>query len=101
MPFFADNPLSKLALTADTRDAEALALNGLSSAEALERLEQAIVRVREHGYPDGVVVTFDAPAGDGRETLFQPVGRRLLEARRAGLIAKCLPLAEGNGYYFK
>jgi len=101
MPFFEENPLRKLALAADTRDAEPLPLHGLPATEALERLEQTIGRVREHACPDGIVVTFDQPFGDGRETLFLPIGRRLLEARRAGHITRCLPLAEGNGYYFE
>jgi len=45
-----------------------------------------------------LLLRFPPAAGDGRETLFQPLGRFLLEARRAGRIARCLPVADGTGY---
>jgi hypothetical protein len=44
------------------------------------------------------LITFDPPTDDGRETLFLPIGRRLLSARRAGQLSSCLPTTDGKGY---
>lgn len=95
MPFFEQNPLDKLALQPGAADAE-LDLRGLSGEDAMRRVEALLTS------PDqarSCVVRFDAARNDGRETLFIPVGRRLLEARRDGILRRCLPLADGAGYF--
>ena len=48
-----------------------------------------------------VAVRLDPPPEGGGETLFQPVGRLLLEAKRRGWIERLqtLPAADGLGFY--
>jgi hypothetical protein len=94
MPEFENNPLQKLAF--NTRDAdETIELGGLDPARALARVEALIEQApRGRRY----LLRFEPARGDGRETLFQPLGRLLLEARRAGRLASCLPAADGAGY---
>lgn len=95
MPHFPANPLEKLALQSGEAEAS-LDLRGLSQESALSALEELL-----DGEPDAgsYEIRFDPPSGDGRETLFLPVGRRLLAARRAGRLASCLPLSDGAGYF--
>jgi hypothetical protein len=100
VPHFSENPLGKLALAADLDQATPLDLAGLDAAQALARLDAVIDRSPARG-PAAYAVTFPCPAGDGSETLFLPVGRHLLAARRAGRVSRCLPLPDGNGYYFE
>lgn len=50
--------------------------------------------------PRSVAIRIAPPAGDGRETLFQPVGRALLDARRNGLILRLTPLPDHDGLGF-
>lgn len=97
MPHFASNPLEKLKLSPGTAD-DTLDLRGMPRERALAQLEQLLsdstaVSARS------VHIRFDPPAGDGSETLFQPVGRRLLQARRNGLLKSCLPVSDGAGYF--
>jgi hypothetical protein len=47
------------------------------------------------------LIRFDPAANDGCETLFQPLGRRLLEARREGRIGRCLPDSDGAAYFIR
>lgn len=94
MPFFEQNPLEKLALQAGDADAT-LDLRGLDAAEAMDRVEQLISGGSDRST---WLICFDAADGDGRETLFLPLGRRLLDARRAGRLARCLPVTDGTGY---
>lgn len=95
MPHFPANPLENLAIQA--ADAEAsLDLSGLDHDRAMDIVEALLQD------PDAAAsyhIRFDPPAGDGRETLFQPLGKRLLQARRDGQLSSCLPLPTGDGYY--
>jgi hypothetical protein len=45
------------------------------------------------------LIRFAGARDDGRETLFLPIGRRLLQARRDGILSRCVPAADGAGYY--
>jgi len=78
----------------------ALDLCGLSDEEARDKLEQVL------GEPQRglrVAVKLDPPAGNGAESLFQPVGRRLLEAMRARIVQDCRPFSpeeHGIGFVF-
>ena len=95
MPFFDENPLTKLAFQA--ADAEQLLdLRGVTNDAAMQRVETMLT---ETVAAVTVLIRFDAAAQDGRETLFQPLGRRLLQARRDGVLARCLPAADGAGYF--
>ena len=95
MPYFDENPLEKLAFQAG--DAEALLdLQGLSTEQAMQAVEKLLLNPAT---ARSFLIRFDAAADDGRETLFQPLGRRLLQARRDGRLNRCLPTADGAGYF--
>lgn len=97
MPFFDQNPLEKLVF--QPGDAQALLdLSGVPSSEAMQRVEKLL---SEPGAAASYLIRFDAANADGRETLFLPLGRRLLQARRAGRLKRCLPAADGAGYFIE
>lgn len=95
MPFFDQNPLEKLIF--QPGDAEAvLDLRGLLPDAAMERVESLL-----NGTPKAksYLIRFDPAGLDGHETLFLPLGRRLLQARREGRLGRCLPTHDGAGYF--
>ena len=95
MPFFDQNPLQKLAF--QPGDAEStLDLRGMSDELAMQQVERLL---NDGSKRKTWLIRFDPATDDGRETLFLPLGRRLLEARRAGLIARCLPASDGAAYF--
>ena len=95
MPFFDENPLQKLVF--QPADAEArLDLRGMPEDLAMLQVERLI---NDGSDKKTWLIQFDPAADDGRETLFLPLGRRLLEARRTGLIARCLPASDGAAYF--
>ena len=94
MPYFDENPLQRLALQAEDADAE-FDLRGLTNDLAMQRVERLLDEAPDHT----VLIRFDAARDDGRETLFLPLGRRLLAARRDGRIKRCLPAADGAAYF--
>jgi len=95
MPYFAENPLDKLTIAADDAE-ETLDLSQLSDAEALAAVER-LLHAREG--KSSYLIRFAAARNDGRETLFLPLGRRLLQARRDGVLSRCLPVSDGAGYF--
>lgn len=96
MPFFDQNPLAALGLaTADTDSM--LDLRGLAQDEAMQRVESVLAGPGQDG--NSYLIRFDPAAPGGSETLFLPLGRRLLAARRAGRLTRCMPLADGAAYY--
>ena len=94
MPFFDKNPLADLARQSAQADAQ-LDLRGLAQADALERLDALLA---SDAHAATWFIQFDPPADDGQETLFLPIGRRLLVARRSGQLSSCLPTSDGAGY---
>tara|TARA_Y100001935_G_scaffold239252_1_gene226748 strand:+ start:2609 stop:2926 length:318 start_codon:yes stop_codon:yes gene_type:complete len=42
---------------------------------------------------------YDKAKGDGKETPFQPLGRLLLSAKKRGIIKKCIPSSDGDGFF--
>lgn len=95
MPYFDQNPLDKLVLQPGDADSE-LDLHGLSLEDALAAVDGLLQSPDATG---SYAIRFDPASNDGRETLFQPVGRRLLQARRERQLNSCLPLADGAGYF--
>ena len=99
MPLF--EPGSLHALVGDQADGEyTLDLRGASLSDA----QSAIAELLEQSRPDdltSVVVRIDPATPTSGETLFLPVGRQLLEARKHGLITRFHPLpeADGGGFY--
>ena len=96
MPYFDENPLDKLAQQSGEAETE-LDLRGLPASEAMSQVE-ALLQATEADRPASVLIRFDPARGDGRETLFLPLGRRLLAARKAGQLRSCLPTPQGDGY---
>lgn len=94
MPTFPRNPLENLALGPGQVD-ETIDLGNADAELALARVAQLIESAPAgHCY----ALRFAPPRGDGSQTLFQPLGRYLLEARRNGRLARCLPASDGAGY---
>jgi hypothetical protein len=94
-PFYAD----KLRGARGLADADAvLDLRQASAAQAQARIRDALA-----GAAPGraLAVRLAPPPEGGGETLFQPVGRQLLEARKAGLIERLetLPAEDGLGFF--
>ncbi len=94
MPVFDNNPLEKLRFGPDAAD-EVIDLTGLAHADALSQVDELL-----NAAPAGrsYLLRFSPARGDGRETLFQPLGRKLLSARRTGRLASCLPASDAAGY---
>lgn len=95
MPFFNENPLQQLAFQPGDADA-VVDLRGMLHEQAMQRVERLL---DDPGVPKTYLLQFDAASSDGRETLFLPLGRRLLQARRDGVLTRCLPIADGNAYF--
>ena len=101
MPFFESYYERKLRGSLGVADAEAvLDLRGASPAQAEASVKDMLERSR-FGARKTVAVRLDPPPEGGGETLFQPVGRLLLEAKRRGWIERLqtLPTADGLGFY--
>lgn len=95
MPYFDQNPLTKLVFDAGDADAE-LDLRGIPVDRALADIETLLDHQHENR---SYLIRFDPAGDDGRETLFLPLGRRLLQARRDGSISRCLPGSDGASYF--
>jgi len=94
MPLFDDNPLEKLAFDPGAID-KTVDLGELPVARALEEVDTVL----QNASPGLCIRLRFAPArGDGTETLFQPLGRFLLQARRDGRLERCLPASDGAAY---
>ena len=87
------------------RSAEAdyeLDLTGLDLAHARETVARMLERNRFRPSRT-ILVTIDPPPEGGGETLFQPIGRQLLDAKRTGVLASMHPVAgsDGPGYWVR
>lgn len=95
-PFYADKLLGSLGLV----DAEAtLDLRGASKRKAEASLDDLLERSR-FSPPGTVAILIDPPMKPGKQTLFQPVGRKLLAARKCGWIERLTPLPAQDGLGF-
>lgn len=95
-PFYAD----KLRGTLGVSNADAvLDLRTAERAQAEASLSDLIERSR-FGPPRTVAVRIAAPIPGGGETLFQPIGRALLEAKRKGRVESLAPLPAHDGLGF-
>jgi hypothetical protein len=73
-----------------------LELRGMSRAAALAKL-RTLVEIKVGPGPRLWAVRIDPARPGGGETLFQPVGRYLLQAKRAGKVLAVTPLADPPG----
>jgi hypothetical protein len=101
MPFFDDIYAAKLRGNLGLADAESVIdLRGVSRQRALTSIKEMLERSR---FAEGksVAVLIDPASPTSGETLFQPVGRLLLEARRKGWVERLTPLParDGAGFY--
>ena len=101
MPLF--EPDSIRALVGDHASGEyTLDLRGVSLSDARSAISRMLKRRRSDELAS-VVVRIDPATATSGETLFLPIGRQLLEARRRGLVARFHPLpeADGGGFYIE
>lgn len=98
-PAMDDVDLKRLVGYDDSAEYE-LDLRGLDLVHATESVKRMVERSRFRA-PRSVIVRLDPAGPDTGETLFQPIGRLLLDLRRKSLLAKLSPLPHfaGSGYY--
>ncbi|KQP08068.1 MAG: hypothetical protein Q7T93_07570 [Methylobacterium sp.] len=101
MPHFEDFYADKLRGSLGVTDAESvLDLRGTNRPTAEASLADMLERSR-FGKGKTVAIRLDPPPEGGGETLFQPTGRLLLDAKRKGLVERLqtLPAGDGLGFY--
>ena len=101
MPHFDEFYANKLRGALGVADADAvLDLRGASADRAAASLREMLERSR-FAQARAVAIRLDPPPSGGGETLFQPVGRALLEAKKRGWIDRLqtLPASDGLGFY--
>lgn len=101
MPHFEAFYETKLRGTLGLADAAAiLDLSGVARESAEAGVTEMLERSR-FAQGKSVAIRLDPPPEGGGETLFQPIGRLLLEAKRRGWIERLqtLPARDGLGFY--
>jgi hypothetical protein len=101
MPHFDEFYANKLRGGLGLVDAEAvLDLRGASREQASASLQDMLERSR-FAQAKSVAVRLDPPPEGGGETLFQPIGKALLEAKKRGWVDRLqtLPASDGLGFY--
>ncbi len=101
MPHFNEFYANKLRGSLGVANAAAvLDLRGSARAEAEASIRDMLERSR-FAQSKAVAIRLDPPSEGGGETLFQPVGRLLLDAKRRGRIERLqtLPAHDGLGFY--
>jgi hypothetical protein len=101
MPHFEDFYADKLRGSLGVTDAEAvLDLRDASREQAAASIQDMLERSR-FAQAKSVAIRLAAPPEGGGETLFQPVGKALLEAKKRGWIDRLqtLPAQDGLGFY--
>jgi hypothetical protein len=101
MPHFEEFYANKLRGSLGVAEAEAvLDLRGASRDQAAASLQEMLERSR-FAASKSVAIRLEAPPEGGGETLFQPIGKALLEARKRGWIEhlQTLPAHDGLGFY--
>ncbi len=101
MPHFEEFYAAKLRGSFGVSDADAvLDLRGATRDQAAASIQDMLERSR-FGDAKGVAVQLAGPPEGGGETLFQPIGKALLEAKKRGWIDRLqtLPAHDGLGFY--
>ncbi|MDJ1158356.1 hypothetical protein QNA08_08935 [Chelatococcus sp. SYSU_G07232] len=101
MPYFDDYYAAKLRGSLGRADAEAiLDLRAVSREKAEASIADMLQRSR-FAARKSVAVLIDPATPTSGETLFQPVGRLLLDAKKRGWIERLhpLPARDGAGFY--
>ncbi len=98
MPFLKDEDLRRLTGIHDSAEYE-LDLRGLDRIHGEASIQRMLERSRFR-LPRNVVVRIDKASPTSGATLFQPIGRLLVEAMKAGVVLRCNPLPEaGAGFW--
>ena len=98
MPFLKQEDIRRLTGFRDSAEYE-LDLCGLDLLHAKASVERMLERSRFRP-PRSVVIRIDKASATSGETLFQPIGRQLVDAMKAGVIARCRPLPEGSAGFW-
>ncbi len=101
MPHFDEFYANKLRGGLGVTDADSvLDLRGASREKAAASIQDMLERSR-FSQAKSVAIRLDPPPEGGGETLFQPVGKALLEAKKRGWIDRLqtLPAHDGLGFY--
>jgi hypothetical protein len=101
MPHFEEFYADKLRGGLGVVDAESvLDLRGVSREQAAASIQDMLERSR-FARGKSVAIRLDPPPEGGGETLFQPIGKALLEAKKRGWIDRLqtLPAQDGLGFY--
>lgn len=101
MPHFEDFYADKLRGALGVTDADAvLDLRGAPREAAAASIQDMLERSR-FGNAKTVAIRLSPPPEGGGETLFQPIGKALLEAKKRGWIERLqtLPAQDGLGFY--
>ena len=101
MPHFEEFYANKLRGSLGVADAESvLDLRGASREQAAASLQDMLERSR-FAASKSVAILLEGPPEGGGETLFQPIGKALLEARKRGWIDRLqtLPAHDGIGFF--
>jgi hypothetical protein len=101
VPHFDEFYANKLRGSLGVVDADAvLDLRGATREKAAASLQDMLERSR-FAQAKSVAIRLDAPPAGGGETLFQPVGKALLDAKKRGWIERLqtLPAQDGLGFY--
>ena len=99
MPFFESEEVNALVGEAGSVD-RVLDLRG-ASLEAAQAAIDGLLEEPRKAKASGVLVRIDPATATSGETLFLPVGRQLLDARKRGLLKRCQPISveDGAGFY--
>ena len=96
MPHFEHEQIRGLVGDQASADHE-LDLRGVSGAQARIAIERMLEESEGFVEATTVVVRIDPATATSGETLFLPIGRQLLEARRRKLVSRFTPLPDGDG----
>lgn len=77
-----------------------LDLRGHRENDALKLLGEALDESSRQGH-EALLVRFDPATATSGPTLFQPVGKFLVDAKKKGIVSHCHPLVEedSGGFY--
>lgn len=101
MPHFEAFYADKLRGSLGVVDAEAvLDLRGATREQAANSIQDMLERSR-FAQGKAVAIRLSPPPEGGGETLFQPIGKALLEAKKRGWVERLqtLPSQDGLGFY--
>jgi len=98
MPYLNDEDIRRLTGMKDSVEYE-LDLCGLDLAHSIASVERMIERSRFRT-PRTIFIRIDPATATSGETLFQPIGRILVQAMKVGKVAQCRPLLESDSGFW-